>query len=214
MLALIDVIRPDLIITGINSLGMGGLEFLKSARMSPIARDIPIIISTVHGECMEEALVLGAREFLLKPFEIEELMDAVQGAVIYSPWAYMENFTGRARRREYWMFALFNLIFLIVAMILDNVLGTTFKAGGGAYLATLPYGWIYLLYSLAMIVPGLAVWVRRLHDVGKSGWWLLIGFIPLTGAIWLFVLACTDGDPRSNMFGPSPKEPVAPLPGI
>ncbi len=115
------------------------------------------------------------------------------------------NFTGRARRKEYWMFALFNVIFAVVALIVDNILGTTFKFGIGNYTTNLPYGWIYLLYDLAILIPGLAVCVRRLHDIGKSGWWLFIILIPIVGAIWLLVLACTDGNPGNNIYGPSPK---------
>jgi uncharacterized membrane protein YhaH (DUF805 family) len=83
------------------------------------------------------------------------------------------NFAGRARRKEYWMFVLFNMIFAIVAMIIDNILGTTFNIGD---LYSLPYGWLYLLYVLGIIIPSLAVLVRRLHDVGKSGWWFFIVF--------------------------------------
>ncbi|MBT3819593.1 MAG: DUF805 domain-containing protein, partial [Lentimicrobiaceae bacterium] len=75
------------------------------------------------------------------------------------------GFSGRARRKEYWMFTLFNIIFAIVAMILDNVLGIA--------MAEIGYGPLYGLYALAMLIPGLAVSVRRLHDVGKSGWMLL-----------------------------------------
>ena len=112
------------------------------------------------------------------------------------------NFAGRARRKEYWMFVLFNIIFAIVAMIIDNIAGTTFDLMPGYHL---PYGWIYLLYALAVILPSLAVCVRRLHDVGKSGWWIFIGLIPLVGAIWLLVLACTEGNPGDNVYGPSPK---------
>ena len=108
------------------------------------------------------------------------------------------NFSGRARRKEYWMFALFNIIFLIVAIIIDNILGTTF--GEGSF-----YGCIYLLYSLALIIPSLAVFVRRLHDVGKSGWWFFILLIPLIGAIWILILVCTDGDSGENIYGQSPK---------
>jgi uncharacterized membrane protein YhaH (DUF805 family) len=112
------------------------------------------------------------------------------------------NFAGRARRKEYWMFVLFNLIFAIVAMIIDNILGTTFKFGD---LYSLPYGWLYLLYGLGIIIPSLAVLVRRLHDVGKSGWWFFIVLIPLIGAIWILILVCTDGNPGENIYGPSPK---------
>jgi uncharacterized membrane protein YhaH (DUF805 family) len=108
------------------------------------------------------------------------------------------EFGGRARRKEYWMFALFNVIFLIVAIILDNVLGTT--------IGVLPYGVFYFLYALAVLLPGLAVGVRRLHDVGKSGWMMLIGLIPLIGAIWLLVLVCTDSQVGTNKWGENPKE--------
>ncbi|MEO0008252.1 MAG: hypothetical protein RJA20_2448, partial [Bacteroidota bacterium] len=91
------------------------------------------------------------------------------------------DFEGRARRKEFWMFALFNIIFAVSALVLDSLLGT------GAIL--------YFVYVLGMVVPGLAVAVRRLHDVGKSGWMYLIAFIPLVGAIWLLVLFVTDSEP-------------------
>lgn len=106
------------------------------------------------------------------------------------------GFSGRARRKEYWMFALFNFIFLIVAMILDNVLGTTIEEVG--------YGLIYFLYVLAVLIPSIAVTVRRLHDIGKSGWMFLILLIPIIGAIWLLVLMVMDSDPRENQYGPNP----------
>jgi uncharacterized membrane protein YhaH (DUF805 family) len=109
------------------------------------------------------------------------------------------EFSGRARRTEYWMFFLFNWIFIIVAIMLDNVAGTTIKG-------FFPYGLFYLLYIIPMLIPGFAVAVRRLHDVGKSGWFLLIGLIPLVGAIWLLVLFCTDGVPGQNEYGANPKE--------
>lgn len=108
------------------------------------------------------------------------------------------DFSGRARRKEYWMFVLFNMIFAIVAMILDNVLGIAMEGIG--------YGPLYGLYVLAMLIPGLAVAVRRLHDVGKSGWMILISLIPLIGAIWLLVLMVTDSNPGENQYGQNPKE--------
>jgi uncharacterized membrane protein YhaH (DUF805 family) len=114
-------------------------------------------------------------------------------------------FSGRARRKEYWMFILFNFIFAILAAIVDNILGTTFKFGTEVPIA-LPYGYVYLLYALAVLIPGLAVLVRRLHDVGKSGWMFLISLIPIVGAIWLLVLACTDSKPGENKYGPNPKD--------
>ncbi len=108
------------------------------------------------------------------------------------------TFTGRARRSEYWYFVLFNGIFSIVAMILDNVLGIALEGIG--------YGPLYGLYLLAMLIPGLAVVVRRLHDVGKSGWMYFIVLIPIIGAIWILVLLITDSQVGSNKWGENPKE--------
>jgi uncharacterized membrane protein YhaH (DUF805 family) len=107
------------------------------------------------------------------------------------------DFGGRARRTEYWMFTLFNLIIMIVAMFIDNVAGLT--AG------ELPYGVFYFLYAIAVFIPGLAVAVRRLHDVGKSGWMLLIALIPFIGAIWLLVLMFADSNIGDNQYGANPK---------
>ena len=112
------------------------------------------------------------------------------------------NFSGRARRKEFWMWYLFYVIVLIVAMILDGVLGTGFEIGYGA---TTPYGWVYTIAVLAHLIPGLAVNVRRLHDVGKSGWFLFIALIPFVGAIWLLILSCSDGESGDNAYGSNPK---------
>lgn len=109
------------------------------------------------------------------------------------------DFSTRARRKEYWMFVLFNILATVVAMILDNLLGLTMSP-------EIPYGPFYGLVALALLVPGLAVGVRRLHDAGKSGWMYLIILIPLIGAIWLLVLLLKDGVPGTNKWGPNPKE--------
>ena len=111
------------------------------------------------------------------------------------------TFSGRARRSEYWYFALFNLIFTVLAMVIDNVLGTTFQIGE----ISIPYGYIYMLYAMALLIPGLAVMVRRLHDVGKSGWMFFVVLIPIIGGIWIIVLLCTDSVPNENKYGPNPK---------
>ncbi len=111
------------------------------------------------------------------------------------------DFSGRARRTEYWMFVLFNLIFGIIAIILDNVVGTANP--------TLGYGIFYGLYTLVVFIPGLAVTVRRLHDIGKSGWMFLIVLIPLLGPIWLLVLLATDSQQGTNKWGHNPKEIAA-----
>jgi uncharacterized membrane protein YhaH (DUF805 family) len=101
------------------------------------------------------------------------------------------NFNGRARRAEYWYFVLFNVIFAFAAMFLDNVAGLANDLTG--------YGPIYGLYALFAFLPGLAVGVRRMHDVGKSGWFILI-------PIYNFILAVTAGDSGENEYGPDPKE--------
>ena len=108
------------------------------------------------------------------------------------------DFSGRARRKEYWMFALFNIIFAVVAVILDNILGIAVEGVG--------YGPLYGLYALATLIPGLAVSVRRLHDVGKSGWMILIALIPIIGSIWLLVLMLTDSNQGENEYGANPKD--------
>jgi uncharacterized membrane protein YhaH (DUF805 family) len=112
------------------------------------------------------------------------------------------DFSGRARRKEYWMFALFNLIFGFVAMVLDRQLGLSFNFNWNI----LGYGWIWLIYCLAVFIPSLAVSVRRLHDIGKSGWMILVWLIPLAGAYWLLILLVTDSDPDDNLYGINPKE--------
>jgi len=109
------------------------------------------------------------------------------------------DFGGRARRSEYWYFVLFNLIFSIVAATLDNVLGIAMEGMGN-------YGPLTIIYSLVVFIPGLAVLVRRLHDVGKSGWMYFIALIPIIGAIWLLVLLATDSEAGSNKWGENPKE--------
>jgi uncharacterized membrane protein YhaH (DUF805 family) len=108
------------------------------------------------------------------------------------------DFSGRSRRKEYWMFVLFNMCFSIVAMVLDNILGIS--------IAGIGYGLLYGLYGLTMLIPGLAVTVRRLHDVGKSGWMFFIVLIPLIGTIWLLVMMMTDSQQGINKWGPNPKE--------
>ena len=120
------------------------------------------------------------------------------------------NFNGRAQRKEYWMFYLFYLIFMIIAAIADNILGSTFTIGEGDYAVNMGYGWIYLLFGIGLLIPSFAVGVRRLHDIGKSGWWFLIILIPLAGGIWFLVLMCKDSTPGENNYGPSPK--AAPVP--
>jgi uncharacterized membrane protein YhaH (DUF805 family) len=111
-------------------------------------------------------------------------------------------FGGRARRKEYWMFVLWNLIIYVV---LGFVLGIIGKAINSQMPMVLAY-----LYALAVLIPNLAVSVRRLHDTGRSGWWLLIGLVPLVGAIVLLVFTVMDSMPGENKYGPNPKGVTAP----
>jgi uncharacterized membrane protein YhaH (DUF805 family) len=107
------------------------------------------------------------------------------------------NFSGRARRSEYWYFVFFNMLFAISAFLLDTVLNLNFESGSG--------GPFYLVYVLGVFIPGLAVAVRRLHDVNKSGWFFFIFLIPIIGPIWLLVLFFSEGTNGRNNYGEDPK---------
>lgn len=106
-------------------------------------------------------------------------------------------FSGRARRKEYWMFFLFNLLATIVLVFIDSAIGM--------YSAENGLGLLSGLYSLAVLIPSISVGVRRLHDTGKSGWWMLIALVPFIGSIVLLVFFVLDSDPGSNQYGPNPK---------
>ncbi|WP_429910913.1 DUF805 domain-containing protein [Glycocaulis sp.] len=117
-------------------------------------------------------------------------MDAVKS--VYTNYA---GFQGRARRSEYWWWYLFYIIVYIVLFSIDNALfGFPMLAG---------------LFALGSLIPGIAVGVRRLHDTGRSGWWLLIGLIPLVGFIVLIIFFVMDSQPGVNQHGPNPKGVVA-----
>lgn len=107
-------------------------------------------------------------------------------------------FSGRARRMEYWYFVLFNIIVATVLALIDTLLGTTTGVSS--------FGILSGIYSLAVLIPTLAVTVRRLHDIDRTGWWILINLIPLIGTIVLLVFALTPGTPGSNRYGPDPKQ--------
>ena len=106
-------------------------------------------------------------------------------------------FSGRARRQEYWLFFLFNIIAAIIVGVISSVLVSVTNVTAFAFLGT--------IYNLAVLIPGFAVFVRRMHDIGKSGWWWLISFIPLIGIIVLIVFCCLDSQPGENQYGPNPK---------
>ena len=109
-------------------------------------------------------------------------------------------FSGRARRSEYWWFALFSFLVSLVASILDFILDTDYARGTGL---------IGTIASLALLLPSLAVAIRRLHDTSRTGWWILIGLIPIIGWIVLLVFYVQDSH-ADNQYGPNPKSATAP----
>lgn len=113
-------------------------------------------------------------------------------------------FGGRARRAEFWYFTLVNFL-IILAIQLPGVLVKAALGPNGAPLALIFSG-LGALYSLAMLVPSLAVHARRLHDTGRSAWWFLIVLVPFVGAVVLIVFEVLDSQPGTNKWGPNPKE--------
>ena len=107
-------------------------------------------------------------------------------------------FDGRARRKEFWMFVLFNTIIGIIISILDRSIGTDFGGRSGG-------GWLSSLYYLAVLLPLIGVGIRRMHDTNRRGWWILIYLIPCIGWIWFIVLAAREGNAGDNQYGPDPK---------
>jgi uncharacterized membrane protein YhaH (DUF805 family) len=123
-------------------------------------------------------------------------------AAIRSFWSRFADFKGRSRRSEYWYVQLFLVVTNLAVAGIDLALMDgdvdRFIANGGG-------GIFGLIWIFATIVPALAVLVRRLHDTGKTGWWALVGFIPLVGSIVLLVFTVTDSSPGENKYGTSPK---------
>ena len=111
------------------------------------------------------------------------------------------EFSGRARRKEYWYFVLFNVIVTVILTMLDSILGLMSTDTG--------YGVLSGIYSLAVLLPALGVAIRRLHDIGRTGWWILIGFVPLIGLIVLIIFFVKDSQPGENQYGPNPKAAFA-----
>ncbi len=110
-------------------------------------------------------------------------------------------FGGRARRKEYWYFFLFSTLISIVLSVIDNVIGSSNAEAGIGFLSG--------IYTLGVLIPSIAVGVRRLHDTNRSGWWLLIALIPLIGAIVLIVFFVFDSNPEENQYGINPKSATA-----
>jgi uncharacterized membrane protein YhaH (DUF805 family) len=106
------------------------------------------------------------------------------------------EFTGRARRTEYWMFFLINLIIAVILVVVEMAV----FAGPGV---------LYGIYMLAILLPALGVTVRRLHDTGRTGWWVLVWLIPIVGPIVILVFMVLDSQPGDNEYGPNPKTAAA-----
>jgi uncharacterized membrane protein YhaH (DUF805 family) len=104
-------------------------------------------------------------------------------------------FSGRARRKEFWMYFLFYLIIVTVLSIIEWMIGLPGVLSG--------------LYSLALLIPSIAVTVRRLHDTGRTGWWWFIGLVPVIGIIVLLIFMALDSEPGENQYGPNPKGAAA-----
>lgn len=112
------------------------------------------------------------------------------------------DFSGRARRKEYWMFVLMNFLVSILISIVGAVIGDT-----DGLIAVSLSG----VYALFIFIPSLAVTVRRLHDTNKSGWWILITFVPLIGGLVLLIFMIIDSDPNTNAYGANPKTAPEPV---
>lgn len=122
------------------------------------------------------------------------------GAAIKSVLSKYATFSGRARRSEFWWFTLFFLLIIVGIPVLNAALTAPDRTG------TSPLAVVHGLVVLALLIPSLAVRVRRLHDAEFSGWWILIAFIPFVGALTLFVLSVIDGTHGPNKYGSDPKD--------
>ena len=109
------------------------------------------------------------------------------------------TFSGRARRKEYWMFLLINLVVSVALALIDSLIGSVSESGMGL---------LSSVYSIGVLIPSLALSVRRLHDIGRTGWWVLISIIPVIGVVVLLVFMLLDSEPGSNRYGANPKEGI------
>jgi uncharacterized membrane protein YhaH (DUF805 family) len=126
------------------------------------------------------------------------------------PLSRCATFTGRSRRKEYWLYGAMLIVGAFLAIFLDLMFMfsdiVVVRRGDTTSIHYVPHQALFLLtLVLATLVPTLAVNVRRLHDIGRSGWWLLIALVPLVGWVVLLVFACLDGTVGANRFGPDPK---------
>jgi uncharacterized membrane protein YhaH (DUF805 family) len=116
------------------------------------------------------------------------------------PFKKFADFSGRSRRKEYWFFNLLIIVVYFGLAILTGGLGAMSQSGDMAFAGMIPL----MIFLLVIIVPSLAVTVRRLHDIGKSGWWILISLVPIASLV-LFVFSLMDSEPGANKWGPNPK---------
>lgn len=116
------------------------------------------------------------------------------------------DFSGRSRRKEYWMFVLFQLIIIFGLLILSGLTGGfSTDAASGMYSGSGLFIGIIMIFALAMLIPSLAVQVRRFHDQDKSGWFILLSFVPFVGGLIVLVFMCLEGTQGPNRFGEDPK---------
>ena len=111
------------------------------------------------------------------------------------------DFSGRSRRKEYWMFVLGVFIVAVVLGIIEGILGLSGMVAGA-------YGPLTAIFLMGIIVPSIAVQVRRFHDQDKSGWFVLLALIPFLGGLIVLVFMCLEGTKGANRFGPDPKDPA------
>ncbi|EGA88925.1 hypothetical protein GPDM_12916 [Planococcus donghaensis MPA1U2] len=107
------------------------------------------------------------------------------------------DFKSRSRRKEYWMFILWTTIISVVLSIIEIIAGLEIAPD---------IGLLSTIFTLVILIPSISVTVRRLHDIGRTGWWLLLSFIPILGWIALFVFTLLDSESGSNKYGSNPKE--------
>jgi uncharacterized membrane protein YhaH (DUF805 family) len=118
-------------------------------------------------------------------------------------WQRATDFSGRSRRTEYWMFQLFNVLVALAVGLLAFGCGALVSEKDGINFLAMCMG----MFGLVSFIPALSITIRRLHDIGKSGWWYFIAFVPLIGGLILLIFTLLDSDPDRNEYGPNPKVP-------
>jgi uncharacterized membrane protein YhaH (DUF805 family) len=112
------------------------------------------------------------------------------------PFKRYADFSGRSQRAEYWYFTLGNFIVGFILGLIDGMMGAASQGGVGL---------LTMIYFLGILIPSLAVSVRRLHDIGRTGWWIFVAIIPILGPLLLLYFYVLDSEPGANAYGPNPK---------